>query len=77
MSNTSNIRRQNFVRLAEKRVTKVLKGIRLIGNLSNRKTYEYSSKDIEKMFRALDRELKNARARFDSDSETDTERFKL
>jgi len=35
-------KRENFVRLAEGRVNRALKDIRLIGNLSNRSAYSYS-----------------------------------
>ena len=77
MSNNDKKRRDNFVRLAENRVTRAMKQIRLIGNLSNRKSYECSQKDIDKIFRALDRELKTAKARFESDAESSGQIFKL
>ena len=55
-----------FRRLAEKRVVRTIKDIRLIGNLGNRNNYEYTTDEVEKIFRALERELKQARAKFDS-----------
>lgn len=54
----------------------MVKGIRLIGNLSNN-SYEISAKDIDRMFKALDREIKIARARFAFDAEADGQFFKL
>jgi hypothetical protein len=41
-----------FVRLAEPRVTKALKAIRLIGNLSGSQ-YEYDALQVQKIKRAL------------------------
>ena len=55
-----------FRRIAERRVIRTIKDIRLIGNLGNRNNYEYSGDEIEKIFRALERELKLARTKFDS-----------
>jgi hypothetical protein len=57
-----------FRRLAQKRVVRTIKDIRLIANLSNRNNYEYSGEEIDKIFRALDRELKLARTKFESKS---------
>ena len=46
--------RKKFVVLAEKRVTRALKDIRLIGNLSNRSNYKYAEEDARKICKALD-----------------------
>lgn len=69
--------RNNFVRLAEKRVNNAIKSLRLIGNLSNRNNYTYTNADVEKIFRTLERELKDARARFESGKGTDSPSFTL
>jgi hypothetical protein len=66
-----------FKRLAEARVTKTIKDIRLIANLSNRNNYSYSAGDIEKIFKTLDRELKSARSRFEGERGDDGVRFSL
>jgi hypothetical protein len=58
--------RTKFVELAEKRVNRTIKDIRLIGNLSNRSNYKYEESDIRAIFAALDRELKQAKDRFQS-----------
>lgn len=65
-------RRSKFVRLAEARVTKTIKDLRLIGNLANRASYEYSETDVKKIFFALDREVKKAKERFQSPSGNNT-----
>lgn len=57
-------KRAKFIELAESRVNRTIKDIRLIGNLSNRSAYEYTEEDVKKVFKALQRELGAARARF-------------
>lgn len=57
-------KRENFVRLAQARVNRALREIRLIGNLSNKGAYEYADGDVRKMFAALQKGLDAARSRF-------------
>ena len=57
--------RSKFVDLANKRVSKALRDIQLIGNLSNRSNYSYSETDVEKIFKALNQEVRACRKRFD------------
>ena len=57
--------RQRFVELANKRVSKALKSIQLIGNLSNRSNYDYTEADVAKVIRALQEEVAACRKRFD------------
>ena len=54
-----------FRRLAEKRVIRTIKDLRLIGNLGNRNNYEYTGEEVERIFRALEKELKAARNKFE------------
>lgn len=65
-----------FRRLAEARVNRALNDIRLIGNLSNRNNYDYTSEEVDRIFRALDSELKQVRARFLEGARGETE-FRL
>jgi hypothetical protein len=57
-------KRSKFVELAVKRVTRTIKDMRLIGNLSNRAAYEYSEEDVKKIVRALQKEIEGIKARF-------------
>ncbi|MFW5427444.1 MAG: hypothetical protein ACKE8G_01600 [Methylophagaceae bacterium] len=66
-----------FIRLAEKRVNNVIKSIRLIGNLSNRTNYSYSDKDIDSIFNALNKELKECQGRFKQSSSRKNLNFSL
>ncbi len=63
---TMGDKREKFIRLAEQRVNRALREIRLIGNLSNRSAYSSTEEDLKKIFRALQKELDAARARFES-----------
>ena len=58
------VKRQNFRRLATARVERTLKDIQLLGNLSNTAAYEFTDKDVDKIFSALAAALKDAKARF-------------
>jgi hypothetical protein len=57
--------RSKFVDLAKKRVSKALKDIQLIGNLSNRSNYDYTEEDVAKILKALSDELSACRKKFD------------
>ena len=68
---------QKFVKLAEKRVTRAMRELRLIGNLSNRHNYSYTEKDAQKILGVLESELKLLKNRFSSDDGRTTPVFKL
>ena len=57
--------RDVFVKLATKRVENAIKSISLIGNLSNKSNYDYRPDDVEKIFKALRRELNACKKRFE------------
>lgn len=61
MSETS---RQKFIRLAEKRVSRAIDDIRLIGNLSDRSNYEYDDEQVGEIFSALRAEMTACSKRF-------------
>lgn len=65
-----------FVRIAEARTNKIIDMIRLLGNCSNKASYEYSKEDVRKIFTAIENELKAAKSKFDSSSD-DSIKFKL
>jgi hypothetical protein len=73
----SNRNRARFIRLAEKRVARTIKDLRLIGNLSNRSNYSYTVEDVRKILGALEAELKNLRHRFETQKSSDEIVFKL
>lgn len=65
MTDREDIKRSAFKRLATSRVNRVLRELRLIGNLSNTQNYDYSEKDIRLIFKAVDSELGLVKSRFD------------
>ena len=69
-------KREKFQQLAEKRVNRAIKDLRLIGNLSNRKNYSFDDEDVRKIMKALDTEMKTLKARFAQARSSDNE-FKL
>jgi hypothetical protein len=70
-------KRSNFVRLAEARVTKALKSIKVIGNLSNKANYDYTDQDINKIVNALQAEINVLKSRFKNKGNSETVEFKL
>lgn len=67
---------EKFVRIVEARTNKAAEMIRLIGNCANTSSYDYSEDDVKKIFNYLEKEIKNARNKFNG---TDNEegRFTL
>ncbi len=53
-----------FKRLAKQRGERILKDLRLLGNLSNTNNYTYTENDTRKLFATIEDELKFARSRF-------------
>jgi len=58
--------RDKFIRLANARVPKALRAIRLIGNLANRSNYASSPEDARRIIDALEKELKAVKAKFET-----------
>lgn len=57
-------RKERFQRLATKRVNRILNDLRLLGNLSNRSSYDYSDDEIQKIFGAIESTFKNSKSKF-------------
>ncbi|HEY3916331.1 MAG TPA: hypothetical protein VGL83_00985 [Stellaceae bacterium] len=70
-------RRSKFVELANKRVNRAIKDMRLIGNLSNRAAYEFRDEDSRKIVKTLQKELDTLRQRFNGNSEEAEKAFTL
>ncbi len=69
--------RKKFVELAEKRVRRAMKDLKLIGNLSNRSNYSYTEDDAKKIYKALQTAVAEVKTRFDSKGESGDVEFKL
>jgi hypothetical protein len=57
-------KKQRFKRVAEKRVQNILKALQSLSALSNKKVYEWEQGQLEKIWRALDRELETCKNSF-------------
>lgn len=55
---------ERFKRIAMLRTNAVLDKLRLLGNLSNKQVYKYSEEDIDRIFSVINKQFKEARARF-------------
>lgn len=69
--------RERFVRIAEARTQKIIDMIDLLGNCSNQYNYEYTQKDVEKMFTAIESALRSSKARFTTENSNKNTRFKF
>jgi ABC-type Fe3+-hydroxamate transport system substrate-binding protein len=69
--------RERFVSLANSRVTAAIKQIRLVGNLANKKNYQYESEDAGKIIRALQRELDELKEKFKGEEKSESTIFRL
>jgi hypothetical protein len=57
-------KREAFRRLAAQRTNAVLERLRILGNCANRQLYEYSDDEIQRIFRAIEKEVRVAKAKF-------------
>ena len=72
-----SIKRENFVRLAEARVSRALDSIRVIGNLSNRSNYEYDDQDVKKIIKTLQDEVAKVKIKLEAKSGISKQQVKL
>jgi hypothetical protein len=56
--------KEKFRRLAILRTNAVIQRLRILGNLSNRQLYDYEPDDIEKIFSAINKQIKTVKAKF-------------
>ena len=77
MGNVEETKRDKFVRLAEARTNKIIDMIQLLGNCSNQSQYEYTQKDVTKIFSAIQTELDAAKKRLNKQERQTGNKFKL
>ena len=70
-------KRDKFVRIAEARTNKIINMILLLGNCSNQSLYEYSQKDVNKIFNAIQAELDEAKKRYSKQDSQKGSKFTL
>jgi len=67
-------RNERFKRIATKRTNEILEKIRILGNCSNRSSYEYTEEEVNKIFSEVERLLRLTKAKFLAEKR---ERFRL
>ena len=59
-----NIKQENFKRIAENRVNKIIDMISKLENLNNASFYEYSDEQIDNIFNSIQNELDRQKEKF-------------
>ena len=77
MRNQQETKREKFVRLAEARTNKIIDMLQLLGNCSNASAYDYTQHDVEKIFSAIENEVKEAKKKFNKIESKKSSRFTL
>jgi len=57
-------RHERFKRIASKRTNDILEKVRILGNCSNKSSYEYTEEDVNKIFSEIDKQLKLTKIKF-------------
>jgi hypothetical protein len=65
---------ERFKRLATMRTNSVLKKLKILGNCANRQVYKYTEKEVDKIFSAIERQVKEIKSKFHFPNE---KKFKL
>lgn len=68
---------EKFVELANKRVNKALKDIKLVGNLANRQNYDFTEDQAKKIVKALQQEIDIVKQNFQNTDSAGQNEFKL
>ena len=70
-------KRDKFVKLAESRTVNAIKAIRVIGKLGNKNAYQFDDTDVQKIVRALTKEVDALKARMSTSGSKESVDFKL
>ena len=77
MGQRQETKREKFVRLAETRTNKTIAMIQLLGNCSNSSAYDYTQQDVDKIFAAIEAEIREAKKKFNRIESKKSSRFTL
>lgn len=55
---------EKFKRIVTRRTNEIIEKIRILGNCSNKSTYEYTEEEVNKIFKSIDQELGLAKMKF-------------
>jgi hypothetical protein len=74
-SESATKKADRFERLAERRVSEVVKKMRLVGNLANRRNYTYTEDHVRQILEAIDAEMRQVKAKFRQETSSQSQRF--
>lgn len=77
MRKEQETKRDKFVRLAEARTNKIIDMLQLLGNCSNTSAYDYTQADVEKIFNAIENEVREAKKKYNKVDSKKSTRFSL
>ena len=77
MRKKQETKREKFVRLAEARTNKIIDMLQLLGNCSNLSTYDYTQQDVDKIFAAIESEVRETKKKFNKIESKRSSRFTL
>lgn len=77
MAKEKETKRDKFIRLAEARTNKIIDMLQLLGNCSNSNAYDYTQQDVEKIFNAIEAEVREAKKKFNKIESKKNNRFSL
>jgi len=72
--NNKETRQQRFRRVAARRTNEIVDKLRILGNCSNRSAYAYTDEEVNKIFAAIEKELREVKSKF---AKTNKKRFSL
>ncbi len=70
-------KREKFVKSAERRTRNAIVALRLVAKLSNRNSYEFTQSDVDKIVKALSREIESIKIQMSSSLGTTSSNFTL
>jgi hypothetical protein len=68
---------QRFERIAERRANETIRALRLLGNLSDRRNYEYTDVHVDRLLSAVEQEVRSLKSRFRSESGSGAKPFRF
>ena len=67
-NDSKETRRERFVRIVERRVNLIVNNLESLGKCASKKNYEYTDKDVKKIFSEIDKKTREIKAIFSGKS---------
>ena len=74
-SESATKKADRFEKLAEKRVSEVVKKMRLVANLANRRNYAYTEEHVKQIIDALEAEMRLVKGKFRQETAAQSQGF--